>query len=114
MKKILVAAALFLPLQAHAAVKTMQVTIGAGNTAVLSPGAHLNAIWMLFQNNAAHVMRIGDANISTTRGLSVATPGGAFYVGPATGVGRDLGSWYVNGTAGDVLDIVYEDGANTI
>lgn len=95
------------------AVKTLQVTLGSGNTAVLSAGAHLNCRWIVFQDNATHVMRIGDTNISSTRGLLLASgsPGGSFFVGPDTsGTGKDLGSWYVNGTNGDVIDIIYDDG----
>jgi hypothetical protein len=99
--------------QAHAAVRTAQVTIGAANTLVLSSGAHLNCRWIVFQNNATHAIHIGDTNITTTRGLQLApgNPGGSFYVGPDAGAtARDLGTWYINGTQNDVIDVIYDDG----
>lgn len=114
MRKIFVVLALLIAsLQAHATVRTLQVTIGAANTSVLSAGAHIQCRWFIIQNNAAHSIRIGDTNISTTRGLllNTGTPGGNFFVGPdQSGLGRDLGGWFINGTAADVIDVIYDDG----
>lgn len=99
---------------AHATVRTLQITLGASNTAILaSASAHLNTRWFIIQNNATHIVRVGDVNISTTRGIQLpsGSPGGSFYVGPdPAGSARDLGGWYINGTSGDVIDIIYDDG----
>lgn len=98
---------------AFGAVHTLQVTIGAANTQILSSGAHLNCRWLVIQDNAAHNIRIGDTNITSSRGmlLSSGSPGGSFYVGPdSSGSSRDLGTWYINGTQNDVVDVIYDDG----
>lgn len=101
---------------AQAAVITLQVTIGAANTKVISAGAHQNCRWIVIQNNAAHVIRIGDTNITSSRGIllnagSGGNAGGSFFVGPDQGgSSRDLGSWYINGTQNDVVDVIYDDG----
>lgn len=112
-KAVVLFAVLGVAAHAHAAVKTLQVTLGSGNTSILSAGAHLNTRWFTIQNNAAHTVRIGDTNISTTRGilLQAGPAGGSFYVAPdPAGSGRDLGGWFINGTSGDVIDVIYDDG----
>jgi hypothetical protein len=97
--------------QAHAAVRTLQVTLGAGVTSVLSPLAHQQVLWVTIQNNATHSIRIGDANVTSTRGLALNSGGGSFFVGPSSsGSARDLGSWYIIGTSADVIDVIYDDG----
>lgn len=114
MKRIILAIVYaMLAARAHATVRTLQVTLTSSNTSILSSGAHLNTRWFVIQNNAAHNIRIGDTNISTTRGILLATgtPGGSFYVAPdPSGSGRDLGGWFINGTSGDVVDVIYDDG----
>lgn len=94
--KILGSCILFLlcSLSAHAAVRTMQVTLGDSVTQVLSAGAHP-----------------GDANITSTRGLALSPGGGSFFVAPSSSTtARDLGTWYIIGTSGDVIDVIYDDG----
>lgn len=117
MKRLLLAFVFLLSwaVPASAKVVTLQVTIGATLTQVLSAGAHLQCRWIVFQNNAAHNQAIGDSstNVSTPRGilLSSGTPGGSFFVGPdSAGSARDLGTWYVSGTQNDILSITYDDG----
>ena len=111
MRRMILAFLLLLSVPCFGAVKTLQVTLGSGNTSILSAGAHLNAVWFTIQDNAGHNIRIGDTNISTTRGIALQSGGGSFYVGPAlTGTGKDLGTWYLNGTNGDVIDVIYDDG----
>lgn len=113
MKKLFLALALIACLPGHAAVVTLQVTIGAANTKVIAVGAHQNCRWIVIQNNAAHTIRIGDTNITSSRGILLASgsPGGSFYIGPdESGSSRDLGGWYINGTQNDVVDIIYDDG----
>lgn len=86
---------------------TLQVTIGAGATQI--GGANVFVRQVIFQNNAAHSMRIGDANVSSTRGalLSVGSPGGSLNLGPFFAPSIDLSTFYVAGTQNDVLDIIF-------
>lgn len=91
------------------AVKNFQVTLGAGATQVVVQP--ILAKWVIFQNNAAASMRLGaQATVSATAGLQVG-PGGAanpLPVGPVSTT--NLNSWWVFGTAAQVLDVVYDDG----
>lgn len=93
------------------AVRTLQVTLGAAATPLLSAGAHQQVLWFTIQNNSAAAARIGDANVTATRGIALTPAGASYTVGPGpSNTGRDLGSWYVFGTATDVIDVVYDDG----
>ena len=103
---------LFLPLlllcslvPAQAAVQTIQVTIGASATQVSA--SSLNCKWVVFQDNtAADSMRIGDANVSTTRGVKLVA-GASFFIPTKPEPGAiNLQNFYVAGTNGDVLDVV--------
>lgn len=109
-KKFILAIALaIISSHAWAKVVTLQVTIGAGVTPVISSG-NISCQWVAFQNNGAtNAMRIGDASISSTRGIKLLA-GGAFYQSPPTPKNFNLAGWYVQGTQGDVIDIIYEDG----
>ena len=89
-------------------VVTKQVTIGASVTQVSTTDIYSSQI--TFQDNATHVMRVGDASTSSTRGalLSAGAPGGsATFNGGSSGKGLDLADFYVAGTAADVLDVIY-------
>lgn len=82
---------------------TLQVTVGAGATQIA--GANAFARQVIFQNNAAHSMRIGDANVSGTRG-ALLSPGGSLNFGPNFDISIDLSRFYVAGTQNDVLDVI--------
>lgn len=88
-------------------VHTMQVTIGSSATQILTSTTFVRAVY--FQNNAAHVMRIGDANVSASRGAQLASgsPGGAFNVGPVFDSSIDVSTFWVAGTQNDVLDVIW-------
>lgn len=88
------------------AIQTLQVTL-TGSTQPVS-AVPVKVQWATFQNNAAGVMRIGDANVSTTRGYSLAASGGALTVPSDTGAtfGTDLSQWSVIGTTAQVLDVI--------
>jgi hypothetical protein len=64
------------------AVQTLQVTIGASATQVTA--LPLRGRWVQFQNNAAHNAHIGDVNVSSSRGIQLASgsPGGGFFIPP--------------------------------
>lgn len=91
-------------LPASAAVQTIQVTIGAGATQVST--VTLNCRWVVFQNNTtANSMHIGDSTVTSTKGINLPA-GSSFFVPPMPGsTAVNLTSWYVQGTAADVIDI---------
>lgn len=94
-----------LALPIHAAVQTIQVTVGASTTQLSPTTLYCN--WVVFQNNATHAMRIGDPNTTSARGISISPGGGSFYQGVQPyGNATNLFNWWVNGTAGDVIDVV--------
>ncbi len=109
MKQILAALALLCALtSANAAVMTIQVTIGASATQVSA--AQVECRWVVFQDNASHAIHIGDAAVSSTRGIQLASgsPGGSFTINPTsqTNAAIDLRTWYIAGTQNDVIDVV--------
>lgn len=90
------------------AVQNFQVTLGAASTPILANGDIL-AKWVIFQNNAAHSMRLG-ATVTSSKGLLL-NSGGAFNAIPTAPVAfTKLKYWNVIGTQNDVLDVIYEDG----
>lgn len=60
------------------------------------------------QNTGSNNMRLGDYSVSATRGIII-YPSGTLPVFPSLQYSGDLGEFYVNGTAGDVLDILILD-----
>lgn len=115
MKKFIILAILALcVLPAFAKIHTLQVTLGAGNTPII-PNGDIVFKWVAFQNNSAHTMRIGDTLITSSRGIvllaGTSGGGGSLMQQPwSTPQGGSLAAWYVNGTSGDVLDVIYDDG----
>ena len=117
MKKYLVLLLAFLcllaPVTGAISIHTFQVTIGSGVTAI-STNANAGARQLIFQNNAAHVMRVGDSNTTSSRGAllnaaSGGNGGGSLSVGPYYPNSLNLAEWYVAGTQNDVLDVLYLD-----
>lgn len=114
MKKIRIAAVALLlgllatPIADCVSVHTVQVTIGAGTTQVVSANTYCRQI--IFQNNAANDMHVGDSNTSATRGaLLKANSVGSMNLGPFDIQSLNLNEYYVNGTAADKLDVIYID-----
>lgn len=96
------------------ALKTLQITQSGAAiqvSAQLPAGSPTKVKWIAFQNNAAAAMRVGDSNVSSTRGYSLAATGGTWNVPVPLNstMGADLTQWYVFGTSTQVLDIVYDD-----
>lgn len=86
--------------------RTLQVTL-TGSAQQITTG-NINSFALSFQNNAAAVMRVGDSTVTSSKGRSLAATGGAWDV-PLTAP-TQLSSWYVIGTATQVLDVTYDDG----
>lgn len=80
-----------------------QVTLGAAHTQF--PQMDFQPQTMTVQNNATHVMRLGDVSVSATRGMSIA-PGGSFTFILGQDYSTRISEWWVFGTAADVLDVL--------
>jgi len=91
---------------------------GVGN-AVFAPG-NIFVQWLTFQNNSAHSIRYGDQSVSVTtpaavnggtagKGMLLApgSPGGAGSQSTPVNYGTYLSDWWIAGTAGDVIDVLY-------
>jgi hypothetical protein len=94
-----------------------QVTLGSGATQ-LQTGPQ-RAVGLLIQNNAAHVIRVGDSplvSVTTPAAVNGGTAGFGIQVFPTGSEGGNqytagnayLKNWYVAGTSGDVIDYLYE------
>jgi len=96
------------------ALNTLQVTLGAGATRVNATTIRVRQLTV--QNNASNpaaVCRVGDSNVSATRGYSL-SPATTSYSGSATFGGQDsynldLKDVWLFGTAAQVIDILWID-----
>ena len=90
-------------------VHTLQVTLGAGATQIVAASTPVRQV--IFQNNAAANMRVGDLNVSATRGglLAGGSPGGQLNSGPLVIQATNLNEWFVFGTAAQILDVIFID-----
>jgi hypothetical protein len=93
--------------------RLIQLTLGSLATPIV-PAATTNTlpIWvstLVIQNNAAAAIRIGDNTVTSTKGIAL----NPSAVGPETLTfqmvrGSLLSQWYIFGTAGNIIDILYE------
>lgn len=89
------------------AVTTLQVTQTGSAVLVAAKGTF--ARWIVFQNNAAATARLGDANVSTTRGCQLSPAGGSLTLQPMPNSAHyDLGQWSTIGTSTQLLDVIYD------
>ena len=88
------------------AVTQLQVTL-SGATQVSS--TKILARWVVFANNAAAVMGLGDASVSTTHGILLQAAGSMFCP-PTCDISQihDLSQWYVKGTDAQILDVIFD------
>lgn len=88
-------------------VVTAQITMTGSAVQFSTAGVPCRAIFI--QNNSTHSVRVGDANVTTTRGalLASGSPGGSLYSGPFVVYATNLFDWWAIGTNGDLLDVVY-------
>ena len=88
------------------AVKSLRVTL-SGATQVSATS--IKARWVVFENNAAAVMSLSDANVAAGQGIVLQAGGNNFA--PPLGeqaMVHNLNQWYVVGTDTQVLDVVYD------
>jgi hypothetical protein len=109
MKKLALLLLLFAT-PAFGAVHSIQVTIGASATPIISSGS-IPVNWVIFQDNATHARSIGDSTVTSTKGVAMSA-NGLFFTprAPPNGFTTNLSGWYVSGTTRDVLDVTYDDG----
>lgn len=93
-------------------IKTLQVTLTANATQVFTPGPLEPSIFarqVIIQDNAAANVRVGDKNVSATRGgLLLAASNGNINLGVnLTGGEIDLSTIWLFGTNGNVIDVIY-------
>lgn len=91
------------------AVNLLQVTLGSAATQISTQQTLVRQI--IIQDNAAHNVRVGDNTVSATKGILLASaspaPGGSLNSGPMQIYFAYLSDWYLFGTAGDLIDILY-------
>jgi hypothetical protein len=93
--------------------RLLQVTLGSGATQVIANqdtvtgGYNTYCSLLIIQNNATHNVRAGDNTVSSTKGILI-TPSGSLTANLFIVRGTLLSQWYLYGTQGDVIDILYE------
>lgn len=85
----------------------LQVSITGTNTPQQLTTTNTKAYQIVFQNNDAHDMRIGDSTVTSTKGIVLVAGGGAGNSETRVLQDTDLSDWWVNGTADEKLDILY-------
>ena len=91
-----------------ASLTTLQVTLGAGATQATTTTTIL-CREVIVQNNASHTVRVGDSNVSASRGIALAASSAAnsiVLLNP-TGTLILLSDIWLIGTQNDVIDIDY-------
>ena len=91
----------------------IQVTLLSGATPIapsdLVVARNLNFNAIVIQNNAAHVVRVGDSTVSSTVGIALAagssTTQPPFVVAPLAQA-ETLSDWFLYGTVGDKIDVM--------
>lgn len=89
--------------------RLIQITLGAGATRVTTAQIYTPALFI--QNNGTGVMRVGDNTVSATKGIALLSntgPGGGTYTCYRPDNRIHLADYYVFGTAGQLVDVLYE------
>lgn len=86
---------------------TRQVTLGAGATQIITTPTPFRQC--MIQNNAANAVRVGDSNVSATRGANLLpASAGSINLGTFTAAAADdLSLYFLFGTATQVIDVIY-------
>lgn len=91
--------------------KNFQVTlVGTGANPLIAAGLPpVYASWMVIQDNAGDDVRMGGATVSSTSGVLISNSGGSVTGQFNFPRGTCLNNCYIAGTAGNIIDIAYED-----
>ena len=88
---------------------TLPVTLTAVATQISTLTTQCRQIFV--QNNSAAVCRLGDANVSATRGIQLAAAGAVnsiWTTGPSVAYASQLSDLWLFGTSGDIIDVFYQ------
>ena len=90
--------------------RILQVTIGSGTNTQVTTNTNIYCTIIVFQDNAGANCRIGDSTVTSTKGIQLATgsPGGSATFQINTPRGSQLSQYYIAGTTGNVIDVLYE------
>lgn len=92
--------------------RCIKVTIPAGGTVQITTNPAIFASALCLQNNGATNMTVGDNTVAAGNGIllapGTAPPGGSIALTLAFPRGTHLIDWWVLGTAGQVLNVLYE------
>jgi hypothetical protein len=94
--------------------RILQITLLAGATQIVANqdfpngGAQIYCSYLVIQNNSAASVRVGDNTVSATRGILLTAVGGSNSAEINPPRGTRLSDWWLFGTAGDIVDILYE------
>jgi hypothetical protein len=91
--------------------RILQVTLGAAATPLTT--SKIYTPYFIVQNNSNAGCRIGDNTVSATRGIYLSPTGAASNAIPTFAVSRcdnrvPLFNYFLYGTAGSVVDVLYE------
>ena len=88
----------------------LQVTTGAAATPIYSGSRNFYASFLIIQNNSAGSIRFGGPTVTSSRGILIAngTPPGSATMQFNFPRGACLNNLFIFGTAGLVIDVVYE------
>lgn len=88
-------------------VSSIQVTItAAANVQISTVSTPVRQV--MFQNNGANPMRVGGRETSATVGAKLLSASvGSLNAGAFSAANTNLSEWFVAGTNGDVVDVVF-------
>jgi hypothetical protein len=96
------------------AIKNLNVTIGAAATAFTSASIRCN--WFTVTNRDSSAMAIGGSDTavgSQGKGIPLAA-NGSYTVQRPYNAQSNLAYWYVAGTQGQILSVVYDDAVDNL
>lgn len=92
--------------------RILQVTLTSAATQI-SANSNIYCSELIIQNNAAAVVRVGDNTVTASKGIvllpNATPPGGGSITNTLIPIrGTHLQDWWLFGTAGNIIDILYE------
>ena len=79
----------------------IQVTLTGNATPIAATAQTISQLTV--QNNATHACRLGGPEVSATSGIALAASSAPF----TWSVPTVIAFWYLYGTSGDVIDVIY-------
>ena len=99
--------------------RILQITMTGAAVPIVAKGVQpsnsLPFQTLVIQNNGANVVRVGDASVSATKGISVSPTGGSsvttpwLILSPGLEYTSDAYEFFLFGTSGDKVDVLLLD-----